>query len=577
MDDAVEVLSPEKPAESIGAALRRKARVKARLEREAAKKAARKNPPVSEAVVQREVQAEPSGRVARIDGATLEAFLQDYSFVTIVRGPWASGKSVASIMKMYQAAHLQLPNGNGVRKTRWAVVRNTYPDLQETTVKSWLFWFPEEVYGPMRRSRPFQHVIKEVGRPHNGKSTTIEMEVLFIALDDDEDRKKLLSMELTGVWINEAREISKPIIDDVIGRTGRYPPKLDGGHTWSGCIMDTNAPAETHWLPMMMGETIIPEEVGDDEREALKQPEDWHYYVQPGALVEVKDATGRTTGWAPNPAAENIRNLTDGYDYYLKRVGGKTLSWVRVNFANKLGTTVSGKPVWPTFSRERHVSSEIIPYDPNKQLYLGIDQTGRNPAAVLGQNREGGWKIISELVGTDISRDAFAPQVRRWLAKIGASVGVPLEGMTFSCFRDPHDEQDHSEGKTADQIYRKHGIVLVPAPSNGIKHRTETVETLFDNGKILISPNCVRLIAACEGGYRFRKLKISGGDFFDTEPDKRNGHADIADALQYLCLGAGEGRRMIGRHDAKEPVRIATRYRLREGRDDLWNRRKRVA
>ncbi len=90
------------------------------------------------------------------DGGTLCAFIQDWAFVTIIRGPWGSGKSVACCGKLYLAACLQEPDYAGVRRTRWFVVRNTYPDLQETTIKTWLSWFPEEVYGPLRRSRPFR-------------------------------------------------------------------------------------------------------------------------------------------------------------------------------------------------------------------------------------------------------------------------------------------------------------------------------------------------------------------------------------------------------------------------------------
>lgn len=517
------------------------------------------------------------------DGKVLEAFMLDWSFVTIIRGPWASGKSTICIAKMYQAAHLQAPDRRGVRRTRWAVVRNTYPDLQETTVKTWLEWFPESVYGPMRRARPFQHIIRVPGLPDGaGRATTVEMEVIFIALDDDEDRKKLLSMELTGAWINEAREISKPIIQDIIGRTGRFPPARDGGHTWSGALMDTNAPHDTHWLPLMMGETPMPDDIGEDERAGLKKPDSWRYFVQPGALLEVKDAQGRHVGWKPNPAAENIANLrppdkpvSDGFKYYLERAGGNPLSWVRINFCNKLGTLQSGKPVWPTFDREKHVAASVIPFEPALHLYVGLDQTGRNPAAIFGQVNGRRWRFISELVGKDVSREAFAPLLKRHIAKLVAPAGLTIADVAMSIYRDPHDQRDDSEGRTASMIYRQHGLLLIPAPGgNAVKTRTEVIEVLFDNGKITISPNCTRFIAAAEGGYRFRKLKVSGGDFYEDEPDKRNGHADIADAAQYLALGAGEGRKMISGTDVHKPVRAVSGYRPGQGRKDLYGRRR---
>jgi hypothetical protein len=501
---------------------------------------------------------EAERRELRIDGPTLEAFLDDFNFVTIIRGPWASGKSVASIAKMFQISHLQGPNRQGVRKTRWAVIRNSYPDLQETTIKSWLWVFPEEVYGPLRRSRPFQHVIKAPGDPWQGRATTVEMEVIFIALDDDEDRKKLLSMELTGIWVNEAREVKKSIIDDAIGRTGRYPSKTDGGHSWSGAIMDTNAPAETHWLPMMMGESPIPDTLSDDEKAALVRPADWTYYVQPGALRPVKDGQGKILDFEPNPDAENINNLTDGYGYYLRRKGGKTNTWVLINFCNELGVLMAGKPVWPTFERTKHVAAGPIAFDPSLELLVAIDSTGRNPAAVFGQVQRGRPRILSELIGRDVAVPVFAPQVKNRVARIAAAAGLNTAQLRVRFYRDPHQEKGQSDDSNTDQMYAKAGIRLMPAPGgNLIATRTQTVEVLFDRGHIEIDPSCTTLIAACSGGYRYRKLKIAGVDAYDETPDKQNGYADVADALQYLCLGAGLGMEMVRGSEKPKPVNVA--------------------
>ena len=70
---------------------------------------------------------------------------------------------------------------------------------------------------------------------------------IFLALDRPEDVKKLLSLELTGVWINEAREIPKSIVDACSMRVGRYPSMRDGGPSWYGVIADTKPPDTDHW------------------------------------------------------------------------------------------------------------------------------------------------------------------------------------------------------------------------------------------------------------------------------------------------------------------------------------------
>lgn len=506
----------------------------------------------------------------RIDGAALQAFMLDWSFVTVIRGPWASGKSTACIGKLFQAANWQAPDRRGVRRSRWAVVRGSYPELQETTVKSWLDWFPEDVYGPMRRSRPFGHIIRCNGAPEGVRSpnsivrsnpTQVEMENIFLALDDENDLKKLLSLELTGGWVNEARELIKPLIDALIGRTGRYPAKRDGGHTWAGVVMDTNAPAENHWLPMMMGESPIPDTISEDERMGLKCPDDWRYFVQPGALQPVKDEVGKIVDFEPNPLAENINNLTDGFDYYMKRKGGKTRSWVMVNFCNELGVLMAGKPVWPTFERLKHVSRATLAYDPNFPLLIGIDSTGRNPSAVFGQNIRGRWRILAELVGRDIAVPMFARQVKALAGRIVSTAGLSYAQASIIFYRDPHQEKGQGDDRNTDQMYIQEGIRLIPAPGgNAISTRTQTVEVLFDNDRIEIDPRCVTLISACSGGYRFRKLRLSGVEAYEDIPDKTNGFADVADALQYLCLGGGAGREMVSGGVRPKPVNVIRKF-----------------
>ena len=94
------------------------------------------------------------------------------------------------------------------------LLRNTNPQLKTTTIKTWLDWFPETTFGNFAYSVPFTHKIHF----HD-----VELEVIFLALDRPEDVKKLLSLELTGVWINEAREIPKSIVDACTMRVGRFP------------------------------------------------------------------------------------------------------------------------------------------------------------------------------------------------------------------------------------------------------------------------------------------------------------------------------------------------------------------
>jgi hypothetical protein len=537
------------------------------FERTQAKRAARQKDHQAKKRAADAARSNPAPEISSIlgmtpDGEVLERFMQDFSQVTIIRGPWGSGKSVACVGKLFKAAGLQAPDRRGVRRSRWAVVRDSYPNLQETTIRTWLEWFPEHIYGQMRKSRPLQHMIRCNGPlDDNDGQTTIEMEVIFLALADEEDRQKLLSLELTGAWVNEAREIRKPIIDDLIGRVmqARFPPMRDGGATWAGVFMDTNAPSETHWLPQMMGEVPIPEDVSDDDRSALVKPKNWVYYIQPGALLEVKDEAGRSQ-FVPNSKAENIHNLRGGHKAYLDGIGGKPRSWIRVNFCNKLGESVSGKPVWPNFDREKHVAAKDIPVDPNFILHVGIDSTGRSPAAVFAQVIHNRWHICGELVVRDVNCETFAPMVRRKIADLLRPCGLTIDRMTIVFYRDPHSQRSDIDDQTVDSVFAKHGIRLLAAPGgNTIEHRLTTAEVIIDTFRVVVSPCCRMLIAACDGAYRYRRLQVAGREEYTPEPEK-NPASNIADALQYLFLGAGEGRTMMGRQSRPAAVNVRRHF-----------------
>ena len=246
-----------------------------------------------------------SGLKYKPGGETLRQFMLDDHFFRGLRGPVGSGKSACCAIEMFRRSLAQEPNSEGIRKSRWAVVRNTNPQLRTTTIKTWLDWFPEHIWGKMLwHPPPYTHHIKK---------GDLDMEVIFLALDRPEDVKKLLSLELTGVWINEAREIPKQIVDACTMRVGRFPSMKDGGPTWYGVIADTNAPDEDHWWPVMAGEAPLPDHVSREEAMMLIKPDTWRFFTQPGGMVANIDNEGNVQNYQKNPLAENLSNLTPNY------------------------------------------------------------------------------------------------------------------------------------------------------------------------------------------------------------------------------------------------------------------------
>ena len=259
-----------------------------------------------------------------------------------------SGKTVGCIMELYLRALEQRPF-NGVRRSRWALIRNTYPELLSTTLKTFEDWIPHEIC-PVVQSSPIHGTL----RVNLADGTRVEAEFIFLALDQEEDTKKLRSLELTGAFINEASEVRKSALDMLTTRVDRYPNKKTmGGITWMGIIMDTNPPSDGHWWYKMA---------------EIEKPLGYRFWKQPPALFKQMNKDNEleylpNTGCFGIPAAENIDNHNSGFDYYLRMIPGKDLEFIKVFVLGEYGSVFSGKAVYPEYSDTVHCSKEELqPY-----------------------------------------------------------------------------------------------------------------------------------------------------------------------------------------------------------------------
>ena len=475
------------------------------------------------------------------DGAVIKEFMKSNDFFRGMRGPVGSGKSVACCIEVFRRALDQKPGPDGIRRTRMAVIRNTNPQLRTTTIKTWLDWFPEEQWGRFSWSVPYTHHIKR---------GEIDCEVIFLALDRPEDIRRLLSLELTMVWVNEARELGKGIIDACSMRCGRFPSMKDGGPSWYGVICDTNAPEEDHWWHIMAGDVPIPDHIGREQALMLQRPHNWSFYVQPSGMIEDRDEDNAVRGYHKNDKAENVNNLTP--EYYSNIINGKTKSWIDVYVMNRLGTVEEGKPVYSDFNEGIHVAKEPIKIPDSAQIIVGLD-FGLTPAAAFCMRLpRGRWAIVHELVCQDMGAIRFAEQLRQEIAMRFANCDVTFYGDPAGDMRAQTDET------TPFQILRAAGIQAVPAPSNDVSLRLESVSACLTRmveglPAFLLDSRCVTLKKGFMGGYHYRRLSVSGSERFDEKPSK-NSYSHVHDALQYALLGAGEGRKIISGRGLSSPV-----------------------
>ena len=435
-------------------------------------------------------------------GPVSRAFMLSDQFFRGIMGPFGSGKSTVCVMEILRKSKDQKAGIDGKRRTRWAVVRNTYPELRTTTIKTWHQWVPPAIGRWVDTGPPMHHI----------QEGDLDMEVIFVSLDRPDDVAKLLGMELTGAWIDEAREVPKAVIDGLTGRVGRYPSVMMGGCTWSGLLASTNPPDNDHWWYKLAEEI---------------KPEGWEFFRQPSGLAE---------------NAENRENLPP--NYYERQVAGKDEDWVKVYVHGEYGFVRDGKPVYPEYKDSLHCKEfSIVPSWP---MYVGID-FGLTPAAVFGQKTPmGGWRWHSELVTQDMGAKRFAELLRN-------AMHERYPGMSFGAITgDPAGEgRAQTDETTPFQILRAAGVEARPAPTNDFMKRRESVAScltrLLDSDPgLIIHPQCKMLRKGMAGGYNYKRLQVTGEERYRDVPDKGM-YSHVCEAGQYMLVGAGEARTLVKR------------------------------
>lgn len=446
---------------------------------------------------------------------TASRFHRSTAFVRGLRGPIGTGKSVTCCMEIIRRAAEQEPF-LGVRKSRWAAIRNSYPELKSTTIKTWQDWAGED-RAPVTWDAP----ITSHFRQKLPDGTWVDLEVLFISLDRPADVKKLKSLDLTGVWLNEASELAKAVLDMATGRVGRFPSKAQGGSTWSGVIMDTNSPDEDHWWYDLA---------------EVSKPDGFEFFAQPGALLLVDGV------YVPNPEAENVANHTLGYGYWLRQVPGKTDQWIRIFLLGLYGSVHDGKPVYPEWNDTLHVKA-VNPLQ-NVQIDIGMD-FGLTPAAIITQiDARGRLLILDELCGDDMAiRQFLADVLIPQLMKVYPAFWAKREKL-IQVYGDPAGAQrSQSDEKSCFEEVKAAGLRIKPAKTNAFLARRGAVAwflSRLSGGQptLILDPCCQILRKGFNGGYKYRRIQVIGEERYTEEPTK-NGYSHPHDALQYVALENG--------------------------------------
>lgn len=480
-----------------------------------------------------ELHYRPPGPVARDFLRHRPAALGEDLPIDGIIGPIGSGKTGSCIMRIFMHATEQPPGADGWRRSRWAIVRNTNPMLETTTIPSVLDWFPEAVFGKFNWSPPYSYVIRLA-------EAKLELELWFIPLDRPEQVRNLLSMEVTGAWVNEAREVPREILIGLRRRCGRYPSLRSGAKPgWAGVLFDTNAPEDDlHYLALWAGWTEPPDWMDPMTRQLMTLPEGVTIFVQPPGLFPVRDERGRVSRFNDNPAAENLRNLRPGY--YRSQLSGSTVDEVLNLICVEVRKSAASRPVHPQFHRETHVAPRPIAWDPAaRSALIGMD-FARNPATVLAQEVGGQLRFIREWVGQNISVEMFT---RNHVVPV-LNAEYPGWAEHLRGWGDPSGgNRTGGDDSTAFTHARKEGLPLVKAWTNDPDERRAALErrlTRMVDGApaaIFCPKGCPTLISGLAGGFRYRRIQVEGTvDRFAEEVEK-NIYSHVCEAAEYLALG----------------------------------------
>lgn len=420
--------------------------------------------------------------------------------VRLLMGPVGSGKTTGSLMEVVRRSKEQARSPDGLRKTRWAFVRNTRQQLKDTTLKSFLTWFPAGIAGTWRES-DMTFLLR---------FDDVYSEILFRALDTPADEQRLLSLELTGAYINEFREFPMELIAPLRSRLGRYPPPKEVAYTWRGVIGDTNPPSEdSEWYQKM----------------EIAVPQGWEVFKQPGGL---------------DPGAENRANLPE--DYYEQLMDGASDEWINVHVHGKYGRSVAGRPVYEnSFRQEFHVAQTplIATKSATYPLMIGMD-FGRTPAAIIKQrDYRGRILTLDELTSVNMGLEKFLDtKLKPFLADKYPSNRYIIAGDPSGWYKGQLTEQHVGD------ILKAAGLRGVPASTNEPDRRIMAVERLLAGqvdgaAQYLIDPSCKVLIAGFKSGYKYKR-KADGR--YEPTPFKDD-YSHPHDANQYgdLMIGLSIG------------------------------------
>lgn len=456
------------------------------------------------------------------------AFLNCRLPVKFIMGPVGSGKTSCLMMDtIYEAARQPRSKLDGKRYSKALFVRETFRQLEGTTIPSWWAWMPKTVgrwTGGSGGGVSEHHI--EFQLPDQ---SIVSLIVMFEALGDRNVEDLMRGKEFNLLRLNEADTLAEEVLSQGLIRIqqGRYPgaKHVDVEKVVWSAAGDFNAPDIENYLYRLLEEN---------------RPANYGFFKQPGGRDANAENRERATLAGYEAMAANL--MAQGRPDLVRRM-----------IDNQYGFTRDGKPVFEEYRDDFHCAGE--PLQPVQGIAVRADfDQGLHPACVLRQNMPNGQLRVLDELYSDRGAVGITDDLKKL---IGSAKYAGVRVVGGKCdpsanARDPNDTESWVDCINRLMGWGGNSRVRVAETNEPDKRLSAVRFRLIRNvgaaePGLLISPTCRALRKGFNSEYRYKRKRVAGGASYEDAPEKKFPVADVHDALQYGALDDGGFEEVVGR------------------------------
>lgn len=313
---------------------------------------------------------------------TQRAFIESRAEADLFSSRKGEGKSAAICWSVFY--HIKMNPGSP-----WAVIRDTWENMQRTTLEEFFHWFPPgQGWGTYNKGeRTFQWGPEMMGGA----------KVVFMGMDERADAGKIASMPIAGVALDEPcpAAVEGGGIDEFIFTTAMGQLRWPGAR-WYACKLAQNNSDEAHWT--------------------------YRRFIDPGSPPATNLKPMQEPGFRlfQPSQPENLVNLPPGYYERQRReyeaMGRMDL--VARMVEGKITNQQIGRAMTPEWRDEVHLAPIGLTPIKGQELVLCWDW-GHTPSCLITQvTPSGGWNFLDAIVGDGVGayqliRDNIKPLIKQ--------------------------------------------------------------------------------------------------------------------------------------------------------------------